>query len=216
MNKQYIVDIDGKVLVITDQNELVERNDIYTENINTILSLENLSELLSDKIHLFEKRINELNNSIRTKNKTMRLLNISLILLSFILIIIGIAVSEKLSLIVSISIIPLSVIIKKIEDLIVDKDKKTRNKYQKKLQEETHKKNKIEKRINSLPKEKATIEEEKINTYIDIKPIENYNIDTSDYFIEKYLIDKRVEQMTQGKKKVKKKTNTGNNLEYEI
>lgn len=215
MNKKYIVDLEGIVTVVTDTGETIERKDKYTETTDTILSLENLSESLGNKVHLFERRLNELNNKIRNESKIMRILNIALILLTFALLILSASISTKLFLSLIVISIPLEIIIGIVEKNIIKKDKEKRNYCSKHIAEVQHRIDKIQKRIEELSKNKTP--KETNHTFTEIKPIsEYYNIDASDYFVENYLIEERAKEMSKGKKKVKKKPKTKNNIEYEL
>jgi len=216
MNMKYMVDERGKIKVITDKGIFIDTKKQYTKNTDTILYLENMLENIEEKIKFLTKRIGELNNSIKNKTRIFRYINISLILLMFVLLALGIATVTKLFLFITILSIPLASIIKKIENIIIEKDKNKRNYFKEKVQEEICKINKINKRINTLQQENIIIEPKLINTPIDVKELEDYMIDSSDYFIDSYLINKRVEEMTRNMPKVKKKTRKKTNFEYEI
>jgi len=216
MNMKYMVDERGKIKVITDKGIFIDTKKQYTKNTDTILYLENMLESIEEKIKFLTKRIGELNNSIKNKTRIFRYINISLILLMFVLLALGIATVTKLFLFITILSIPLASIIKKIENIIIEKDKNKRNYFKEKVQEEICKINKINKRINTLQQENIIIEPKLINTPIDVKELEDYMIDSSDYFIDSYLINKRVEEMTRNMPKVKKKTRKKTNFEYEI
>lgn len=216
MNQKYMINENGIVTVVTNDGTIIERKEPYTESTTTILSLENLAESIESKINYLEKRISDLNNSIRHKIKIIRYANILLTLSTFVLLILGVAFVSKLFLILILSSIPIAIIIKKIENIIIEKDKTQRNSYNKRIQEEVSRLNKINRRINSLPKEKIAIVETKINVYNEVKSLDNNNIDASDYFVENYLINKRTEEMSKNMPKVKKKIKTINNTEYDF
>ena len=215
MNKKYIVDSEGAVTVITDSGETIERKDKYSETTDTILSLENLSESLRNKLRIFERRLNELNNKIRSESKTMRILNILLILLVLSLLIICSSISTKLSLLLLGTSIPLGVVIGIVEKTIIKKDEDKKVYCSKRISEGNHQIEKIQKRIVELSKNKNPKETD--HTFTEIKPISTYyKITPSDYFVENYLIEERAKEMTKEKKKVKKKTKTRNVIEYEF
>lgn len=220
MNKKYIVDSEGTVTVITDKGETYTREDKYTESTDMILSLENLSETIEREISVFEKRSNELCNSIRKKDRTIKNLNLALTLYMSILCILTTAIDTKLLSTVMLGHFPLMIIIGILEDRIIAKEKKKRNYCIKQISEKQHRIQKVRRKIDGLLRDK-NLKTTNYNNFTEIKPISEYTIDkytldASDYFVGNYLIEKRAKEMTKCKKLVKKKPNKKHTVEYEF
>ena len=158
--------------------------------------LENYSKETKKKINNIEKTIKGLSNKIHKKNKLNRTLNIALTIIITLLLLVSATINITLFLTTLISIIPISLIVGIIENKILTKDREEIKYYNQRHKEETHILNKIEALIKK-----------KTNT----NNINSYNLDSVDYFIEKYQIEKRVREMTKDKpKKLIRKKNTNN------
>lgn len=215
MNKQYMVDEEGRLTIIKDNGEIVTR-EFYTNVTDNILCLENVIETLENQMKYFSKQISKLNNSIKSKLKIIRYLDISLILLIFALLILGIATYSKLYLIIAAISIPVASIIKKIENNIINKEKIERDIYKQKASEREKQINKINKKIHFLTEKQEIINAKQINEPIEISPTEEYIIDPSNYFVESYLIARRTHEISKKQIKIKKKIKSRNTLEYEL
>ena len=210
MNKQYIVDENDNVKIITEADKKIDFGK-YTIHTDKILSLENFSEETSQKINSLDNRIKEITKKIRNKNKFNRTFNITATIIITILLIISSLITTNIFLLVLTSIIPLSIIIGIVENKILIKDKKEEKYYIQKRNEQTHRLDKIKSKIKILKEDKTPAKLDNINCCIDIKQIENHNIDSIDYFVEKYKLEKRIrETKTEKPKKLVRKIKSNN------
>ena len=208
MNTQYKVDEEGNVKVIKENNEVINHGKYY-KNTQEILSLENYSETVQTKIDNIDKYIKELSNKIHKKNKLNRTLNISLTIIITLFLITSIVIDITSFLIILASIIPISLVVGIIENKLLTKDREEIKYYNQRFKEENHILNKIKNKINSLKQYKTKVKYS--SDYQMIPPIKNYNLDSGDYFIEKYQLEKRVREMTNDKqKKLTRNINTNN------
>ena len=208
MNKQYKVDEEGNVKVIKENSEVIDYGK-YHKQTQEILSLENYSEETQEKINSFDKIIKELSNKIYKKNKFNRTLNITLTIIITLFLIASIVIDITSFLIILISIIPISLIVGIIENKVLTKNRQEIKYYNQRSKEENHILSKIKTKIELLKQDKTKIDY--VSDYQEVPPIKNYNLDPSDYFIEKYQLEKRVREMTKGKtKKLTRKINTNN------
>ena len=77
MNKQYMVDEKGSLTIIKDNGEIVS-GDVYTNQIENILCLENIIEHLETQTKYFSQKTSKINNSIKNKLKIIRYINITI------------------------------------------------------------------------------------------------------------------------------------------
>ena len=212
MNKQYIVDEKGNVKIRNNEDNEIEygKANIF---ISEILSLENYQEQTQQKIEYFNEKIKEFSKNIHIKNKNNRTFNIMITIIITTLLIISAAININIALIVFLSIIPLSIIIETIENKLLSKNREENHYYTQRLNEETYKLNKIKSKIERLKKDKRITASTK--KYIDVLPINTYNLNSEDYFIESYQIEKRAREMTKAEPKKLVRKNNRNNL-YKI
>lgn len=220
MNKEYIVDSDGTVTVVTDNGKTYTREDKYTESTDMILSLENLAEEIENDVQVLVKCSNELCQSIQKKDRTIKLLNLKLVLFMIAFFYLAGAISTNLLSSSLLCSMPLWVIIGIVEDRIIEKEKQKRNYCVKQFREKCRRAQRVRRKIDELSRNKVQ-KKSNCNNFTEIKPISKYTIDeytldASDYFVEKYLIDKRAKEMIKGKKLVKKKTKSKKKLEYDF
>ena len=213
MNKKYKVSPESNITILNGEEE-IKREEKYTDNTDEILSLENVSINLENKICKLKDNLNELKEeSIDNKN------NITTLLLVFICCVIVALLSTKSLFLIKIfselgiaySLISTAIMINK----QIQKQKEIK-KQQKRITEEINRKSRINKRIEVLSKNKKISLPKKINEYIEIKPIYDFRFTPTDYFIENYQIEKRAKEMTKGKKKIKKRNNSSQYEEYKI
>lgn len=204
MNTKYHVDSERKVTVLTNENQILDKG-IHTKNTEEILSLENYAESTERKIRIGEKRINEINNQMRNRKKNFRKLNIIATISSLILLTLSATIEINMILIIiAISMLFTPNITIAIDKLLAKKDNEKKEYCTKRVIDEKIKFNKIKEKIDILSKDKTKDENVKINTFIEVKPIERNEIDSEDYFISNYKIEKRAREMTAQMPKTKK------------
>lgn len=205
MNKQYIVNEDNRVSVVTDNGDVIERVEEYTDNTKEILSLENYQEQLENKVNFLNNRLNERNNALRKKKKDIKNINRLLLLLLCLLGFITLAIPNNLCLGLLISFIPMGMVIKFLENSFIKREEKKKDTLSSDINTRKEQLEKVKRKIESLSKDKSLKGVVEHNTFIEVEPLYNYNFDVKDYFMEKYLIDKRTKEMTgEVKTKVKK------------
>lgn len=210
MNKQYLVDQEGNVKIITNTNQILEYSNA-NRYIGEILSLENYQEQTNKKINYFDKLVKEFSNKIHKKKKNHRTFNIILSIILTLLLITSALINMIACLIIFLSIIPLSIIIEVIENKLLSKDREENQFYTQRSKEESYRLDKIKSKIEALKKDKNKIKTNNPSKYIDVLPIEKHNLDSEDYFIENYQIEKRTREMTKSTpKKLTRKINTSN------
>lgn len=210
MNEQFLVDQEGNVKVITTDNQIIDygKGNRFTEE---ILSLENYQEQTKQKIDYFNEKTKEFSNKIYQKNKNNRTFNIIMTIIITSLLIISATINITATLILFLSIIPLAIVIEIIENKLLSKDREENKFYNQRSKEEIHRLNKIKSKIERLKKDKTPINSNNRNKYKNVLPINNYNLDSKDYFIENYQIEKRCREMTKSKpKKLTRKKNESN------
>ena len=213
MNKLYKVDKDSNITILDGEKE-TERDDKYTNNTEEILSLEDASINLENKICKLKDNLNELKEeSINNKN------NIITLLLVFICCVIVALLSTKSLFLIKIfselgiaySLISTAIMINK----QIQKQKEIK-KQQKRITEEINRKSRINKRIEILSKNKKITLPKKTNEYIEIKPIYDFRFTPTDYFIENYQTEKRAKEMKKEKKKIKKRNSSQESKEFKL
>lgn len=215
MNTKYKVDKENNVTVLDGEKE-IQRKEKYTNNTEEILSLENTSTTLENKINRLKENLNELQEKNVDEKKNIIIL-LSLFICSLIIALLS---TEILFIIKIISVLGIffsitSTIIKTKKIFI---NKKEIKKQEKRITEEINRKTRVNKRIETLSKSKKITSPKKTNEYLEIKPIYNFNFTPTDYFVENYQIVKRTEEMTKGKKKIKKELKhiTTKNIKYNL
>lgn len=210
MNEQFLVDHEGNVKVKTKDNQIIEYGK-GNKFIEEILSLENYQEQTQQKIDYFNEKVKEFSNKIYKKNKKNRTFNIIITIIMTTLLIFSAAVNITTALIIFLSIIPLSIIIDTIENKLLSKDKEENKFYSQRSKEEIYKLNKIKSKIEILKKDKTQINASNQTKYKNVLPIDNYNLNSEDYFIENYQIEKRTREMIKNSpKKLTRKKNESN------
>ena len=206
MNKKYSINEEGIVSVLTDNGEII-REEKFNKNTEEILALENVIESLNNKTNWFNQEIINLKDKI----KYNMLFMISQIIISVFLILIFNLLSLNLITLNSLLIIGLTEIflISTIAMKILKYENKI-EKYNKKINHINSIINKANKKINNLSVNNTKTKIEKTNEYQDVKVIYEYNFDSNDYFINKYNIDKRTQEFTNPKSKVRKLTKKSN------
>lgn len=213
MNIKYKVNSENEITILTEETE-IERKEKYTSTTEEILSLENTKTLLETKINNLKNNLIEIQEE-NTDNKNNL---ITLLLILICCVIVSLLSTKTLFLTKIISDLG---IVFSILSIIVNtkkylKNKKEINIQEKRINEEINRKDRVNKRIEVLSKSKTISIPKKLNEYIEIKPIYDFRFTLTDYFIENYQIEKRIKEMTKGKKKVKKRTNEFNNEEYKF
>lgn len=214
MNKKYNVDLEGNVIVLNEKGKEIQRNDKYTKNTDEILSLENLSEGLENKINNFKSTLEELKETNKDNKNNIVILTLLFVCGLGITFISPITLFLIKILAIIATIISIPLILTEIKKLITNN--KEINKYEKRILENSYKVNKIKKRIATLLKEQTPILQGNHNEFTDVKSIYNLNLDPIDYFIENYQIGKRANEMKHSKKKVRKLTTESNSSIYKI
>lgn len=210
MNKKYIVTPEGKVTVVTDTGEKIDKKDKYTKNTDEILSLENVVELIENKVNNLKKYLKETKIKIKDNKSTIITMPI------FFLVSLGLVSLVTNSLVLTTGLgfafVVGGIIFLTPEVIKLIKGKKNIKEYEEKISGESHRINKITKRINTLSEDKTPVRAEKVNKLIDVKTISNFNFDASDYFIEQYQADKNNKSLTKGHPKVRKLTKLDNKI----
>lgn len=213
MNKKYKVDEESNIIILTEEKE-IQTKEKYTNNKDEIFSLKNASIALEIKISRLKDNLNKL------KEKTIDSQNnlTTLLLIIVCSTIVSLLLEKNLFLI---KIFFKSVLIFSVLSTIVllrkyIKLKKEIKKSQKRIDEEINRKNRVNKRIEILSKNKTLTIPEKLNEYIEIKPIYDFKFTPTDYFIENYQIEKRAKEMTKSKKKTKTRTNSNKKQKYQF
>ena len=213
MNKKYKVDIESNITILDGEKE-IQKKEKYTNNTDEILSLENIAIEIENKIYKLKDNLNELiEETIDNKNNI-----ITLSLMFICCLIVTLLSSKTLFLIKMFS--ELGIIVSAISTIIIIKKQIKNIKEIKirtqRIEEEINRKTRVNKRIEILSKNKIITLPKKINEYIEIKPIYDFKFTPTDYFVENYQIEKRAKEMTNSKKKIKKRTNKYKNEEYKI
>lgn len=228
MNKKYLIKENGKVTIVTDDGDIIEREEKYTKNTGKILSLENTVESIENKINLFKKELRRLETEKKISKSLLISIAIALLIsiATTLLVLIGITLlipkSPMLGVLkILLSCFSIGGIITGIPGIVtLVKNKKRAAKLTKKIPELSHEKKKTEKMIANLSQDKTKLEPIDKNTFIDVEPAYTYNFDSSDYFITKYQIAKRTEEMSssRSKKRTRKLERKRNNInrEYEV
>lgn len=203
MNKSYIVDNENNVTVINNLGFSSKRDDKYTQNTPQILSLENLSETLQLKIKNLTTSLNE----VKSKTKTMKILLpiLTIVTIISLILVTGIIPIGIDLLSIPLCLIPITIVLEMAQIVALIKNNLKTKELNKKISHESIILKKTKKQIERLSKSQTPGETKK-NKIIDIAPTYNYNFNTTDYFIENYLITKRAEEMTKAKNKAKKLT----------
>ena len=211
MNKQYKIEEDGIVTIITDSGEVITKE--CNQNIDEILSLEDYIEITRIKMVPHRNNIRRYKEQKKTHKRLLFGLPITLIVAE-VMLLMAILPSIKLLLpILGCSLLAIGLLeIPSIITIIKSNNKIEQN--NKMLLELSHKEEKAKKRLETLSKEK-TIEPQVTPGFVEVKKIYSYHFDSQDYFIENYLIDKRAKEMTGGKTLVKKPSKIVNGA-YEI
>lgn len=165
---------------------------------------ENTDEIsfIEDYIDSLNAKSNTIRNSLNERKKGKKNTKKSIIAIPLITIILETII--LLGILPPLNLIPIIIVCTLIGIIAIEipiallliKDNKKIKECTKKLEELSYKKNKARKRIDILSKNKTKDKE--------VKRRYSYNFDPQDYFIEKYLIEKRAREMTGGKKKVRK------------
>lgn len=208
MNKKYTVGEDGNVIVITTEGETIEKG-IYTKNTDEILSLENAAESINTTINIFKNRLEEHRTNKKIKKQLMIIIPVPLILFVIFEALLG---SLSIAGTVGLICMPAYLLAEIINLISYLKSNKKEQIYNKKIIEGTQRVNKINKRIDTLSQDKTQVERNSNVMFTEIKSIYDFNFDPTDYFIERYQIDKRSKEMSKGHKKVKKIAKPDNSM----
>lgn len=210
MNKQYKVDPEGNMIVVTDTGKVIYREDKHTKNTDEILSLENVVESLEKKKDYFKDELDILKKEHNNNIKSISSYTPICFLVGVFLIIIYKSFSLNI-LLIFLSSLTAAFIATFIPDILkLINDNNEIKKHHQKINIESHRLKKIKKRIDALTKDTTPSKEERTDNkrttdFIDVKPISNY-YDASDYFIMNYIIDKKTKNENPSKKKVRKLT----------
>ena len=207
MNKKYMVDLEGKVTVVTDEGEIIER-DNYTKYTDEILSLENVVESLETKINIFKDRLKQ--HQSNKQNRKMEMIIIPITVLALTVAVLLLSQSLEVAGLMGLIGIPVCLLYETISVISYFKSNNKEKVCAQRIKEELHRVEKIKKRINMFSKNKAIEVPTETNKFIDVKSIYDFNFDPSDYFIEKYQIDKTTKQMSKGHVKTRKLTKQDN------
>lgn len=191
---------------------MIAKNTQTKENKdNRILALENYCEEIQSKINHIDKIIKELSNKIHRKTKFNRKLNIILTIIITLFLTTSLIIDITLFLTTLISIIPISLIIGVIENKLLTKDRKEIEYYNQKYKEKNHILDKTKNKLERIKQTKTNYVSNNNKASIS----NNYNLDSCDYFIEKYQLEKRIREITKNKTKKRIRKNSINNL-YKI
>lgn len=198
MNKKYMVNAKGLVVVVTDTGEVIETNEVYTKNTNEILSLENLRERYEIKNRILINGIKEKTDIIKAAKLVMMILPLIAIPI-FLLILLMSSAPIAAYLFLMPACLIATILVEIFEFLDIIRNKKKLNKLNNLMNINNQRIKKITKKIDVLKSDKERISQEISETFIDVERTFDYNFDSVDYFIEKYQVDKRTREMTGNK-----------------
>lgn len=198
MNKKYMVNKDGLVVVVTDTGEIINKK--YTDNIKEILSLENLIESYQIKNNILRKRIIDTKWKIRLSKLAIFLFPPFITVFLILLLLVSSAPIFFYKITLAITFVT-CLIMDLIEIMSIKKNKNKLKQLNILLTTNTKRINKITNKINSLKKMENKTKKEEKDIFIDVEKKFDYNFDPVDYFVEKYQIDKRTKEMNNKKTK---------------